>query len=145
MSGSYAQRYSYASQKPPCYGDTNVFDLHDRTCIDCPVFASCRYQVEEKITRAERLSHPGSTVYAQPAPYRPSYAPSTPTTQPAQAVTGTVVTPQPNSQRSDPPAESGWWGTLWHNGALNMLTSFAQEGVHALLSIPRYRYKDPRK
>ena len=141
---SYDQQYS--QKKPPCFADPRVFNEDTPECKACLVRGTCKYQVDQKKGSSSRSWNvqPTQTAYAAPPSYtqHPSTQVATTPQVPSTAISS-VVAPAPDIKRIEPAAEASFAGVLFTNGTLNALTSFLQEGVYALFSIPRQRYPNP--
>ena len=141
---SYAQQYSQS--KPPCFADPRVFDEATVECKSCLVRGTCKYQVDQKKSNTGRTweVRTPQAAYAAPPGYtqHPSVQPG-PTPQSVPTAISSVVAPVPDIRRVEPVPEASFMGVLVVNGVLNAFTSFMQEGVYALFSIPRQKYPNP--
>jgi hypothetical protein len=135
--GEFSDRFL---TKPACFGDTGTYDDADPECRACPVRAPCRNLVETKIQDAG--TRPRPTWYQNPAqpPTVRTWTPST-TTPHAQQPAPTASPPE--SARTPPDAEMGFFSALAHNSFIQSVDSFMHEIGHAVRSIPRFRYPDP--
>jgi hypothetical protein len=120
--------------KPPCYADVTKYDDGDAECRACPFKGTCRYQVEQKISRSQ-------SAYASTAtnPVRPT------ATQTVSGSPHNVPPPVAESQRAAVQAEDTFMGALAHNGFLSALEAVMHEAVYSVRSIPRRKYPNPFK
>lgn len=123
-----------AISKPPCYADVSKFDDGDAECRACPFRGTCRYQVEQKISRsqsaytstASNTVRPGATTTAGAGPHN-------------------VPPPVADNLRAAVQAEDTFMGALAHNGFLSALEAVMHEAVYSVRSIPRRKYPNPFK
>lgn len=122
-------------QKPACYADVTKYDDGDAECRACTFRGTCRYQVEQKISRSQ-------SAYTSTATNTTQIRPATPGT-PAPA--GTVPAPVPDHQRLAVHADDTFMGALAHNSFLSALEAVMHEAVYSVRSIPRRKYPNPFK
>ena len=121
--------------KPPCYADVTKYDDGDAECRACPFKGTCRYQVEQKISRAGS-AYSGTTT----APVRPNNG-----TQTVSGSPHNVPAPVADNLRAAVQAEDTFMGALSHNGFLSALEAVMHEAVYSVRSIPRRKYPNPFK
>lgn len=122
--------------KPPCYADVTKYDDSDAECRACPFKGTCRYQVEQKISRSQSAYSGTASTAIRP----------TTTTQPT-TVHGSVSVPAPVADhlRIAVQSEDTFMGALSHNSFLSALEAVMHEAVYSVRSIPRRKYPNPFK
>jgi hypothetical protein len=121
--------------KPPCYADVTKYDDSDAECRACPFRGTCRYQVEQKISRSQSAYTSTASTAIRP------------TTTQAATVQGSTSVPAPIADhlRTAVQAEDTFMGALAHNSFLSALEAVMHEAVYSVRSIPRRKYPNPFK
>lgn len=134
--GLYGRNFGSAGtvQKPACYADVTKYDDSDAECRACTFRGTCRYQVEQKISRSQ-------SAYTSTATNATTIRPATPGTATANAVPG----PVPDHQRLAAQENDTFMGALAHNSFLSALEAVMHEAVYSVRSIPRRKYPNPFK
>ena len=120
--------------KPPCYADVSKFDDGDAECRACPFRGTCRYQVEQKISRSQSAYTSTATTAVRPG-----------ATTTVQTSPHNVPAPVADNLRTAVQENDTFMGALAHNGFLSALEAVMHEAVYSVRSIPRRKYPNPFK